>query len=160
MIRPVKESDAETITGIYNHYVAETVITFEEKEVGIKEMKDRIRKISSVYPFLVYEEEGNVKGYAYVSTWNTKMAYRYTAEVTIYMDKSFIGYGIGSLLFNALLQEVRKTALHALVSLITLPNENSIRLHEKFGFKQNACYKEVGYKFGQWLDVGNWELLL
>lgn len=160
MIRLVKESDAQAIADIYNHYVTNTIITFEEKKVGMAEMKDRIRKISSAYPYIVFEEEEHIKGYAYVSAWNTKMAYRYTAEVTIYLDKNYTGQGIGSQLFNALLQEARKTSLHALVSLITLPNEYSIRLHEKFGFEQNACYKEVGYKFNQWLDVGNWQLLL
>lgn len=160
MIRPVKESDAEAIAAIYNYYITNTAITFEENEISAAEMRERILKISSAYPYLVFEEEGTVKGYAYVSTWNTKMAYRYTAEVTIYLDKSCIGQGAGSQLFSALLQEVRKTSLHVLVSLITQPNEHSVRLHEKFGFKQNAYYKEVGYKFNRWLDVGSWELLL
>lgn len=160
MIRPVKESDAKAIADIYNYYVTNTVITFEEDRVSTEAMADRIRTISSTYPYLVFEESGNIKGYAYVSVWNKRSAYRYTAEVTIYLDNNCIGQGIGSRLFDSLLQEVRKTSLHVLVSLITLPNEPSIRLHEKFNFYKNAHYKEVGKKFGRWLDVGNWELLL
>lgn len=73
MIRLVKESDAQAIADIYNHYVTNTIITFEEKKVGMAEMKDRIRKISSAYPYIVFEEEEHIKGYAYMSTWNTKI---------------------------------------------------------------------------------------
>jgi phosphinothricin acetyltransferase len=160
MIRPVTIRDAAPVCGIYNYYVKNTAISFEETPVSIKEMQIRIQEISSTFPWLVLEEEGEVLGYAYVHKWQERIAYRYSAEDTIYIKTGFERKGLGQQLFTAILEAIRKTDLHALVAGITLPNEPSIVLHEKFGFKKIAQFPEIGYKQDHWLDVGYWELIL
>ncbi|MDR2768126.1 MAG: GNAT family N-acetyltransferase [Treponema sp.] len=160
MIRSVKSGDAKNIAGIYNHYVRETVITFEERPVSIGEMTGRIAEVSAKYPWLVLEEDGDVVGYAYVNTWKERNAYRYAAELSIYLKTGLEGKGWGTELMKALLGAVRKTELHALVAGITLPNERSVALHEKFGFVKIAQFNEIGFKLGRRLDVGYWELIL
>jgi phosphinothricin acetyltransferase len=160
MIRPVKPADASAIAGIYNYYINNTVITFEEIPVSINEMGERIRMVSKKYPWLVWEDDGEVKGYAYVNTWKDRSSYRFSAEISIYVKIGSQRKGIGGELFGRLLEEARKTTIHTLVSGITLPNDASTTLHEKFGFKRIAVFHEVGFKFSQWLDVGYWELAL
>lgn len=160
MIRPVKPGDALSIVNIYNYYIKNTVISFEEIPLSVKDMEERILKISARYPWLVWEESGDLTGYVYVNTWKEKSAYRYAAELSIYIKQGFQGKGMGRELLNRLLGEIRKTNLHVLVAGITLPNEASVALHEKFGFKKAACFSEIGFKSGQWLDVGYWELIL
>jgi phosphinothricin acetyltransferase len=160
MIRPVKGGDAKNIAGIYNHYVRETVITFEERPVSIGEMTERIAVISAKYPWFVLEEDGDVSGYAYMNTWKERYAYRYAAELSIYLKTGLEGKGRGTELMTTLLDAVRKTELHALVAGITLPNERSVALHEKFGFVKIAQFNEIGFKLGNRLDVGYWELIL
>jgi phosphinothricin acetyltransferase len=160
MIRPVRLSDAEAIRGIYNYYIEHTVITFEEIPLSISEMEERIRKISSSYPYLVWEENEKVTGYSYINTWKERAAYRYAAELSIYLENGKQGRGMGRALLARILEEVRKTGIHVLVSGITLPNDRSAALHEKFGFKEIARFNEIGYKDDRWLDVGYWELIL
>jgi L-amino acid N-acyltransferase YncA len=159
-IRKVEICDAADISSIYNYYVENTIITFEEVPVSTEEMASRIESISSQYPFLVYEENRKVIGYAYVTQWKARSAYRYSAEDTVYLHPDAKGKGIGSILLRQLLEEVKNTELHVLVGGIALPNEASIALHEKFGFKKIGQFEEIGFKFGKWIDVGYWELKL
>ncbi|MDR1506650.1 MAG: GNAT family N-acetyltransferase [Treponema sp.] len=160
MIRPVKKDDAKNIAGIYNYYVRETVATFEERPVSIGEMTGRITAIGAKYPWLVLEEDGDVVGYAYVNTWKEREAYRYAAELSIYLKTGLEGKGRGTELMKALLEAVKKTELHVLVAGTTLPNERSIALQKKFGFTKIAQFKEIGFKLGRRLDVEYWELIL
>jgi L-amino acid N-acyltransferase YncA len=159
-IRTVKKEDSRRICEIYNFYVQNTCISFEEALVSREEMEKRISTISSAYPFLAYEVGGELLGYAYANRWKERSAYRYVAEVTVYLDKDHLGKGIGRELIKALLDESKKRGFHALMAVISLPNEKSIRLHEEFGFKKAAHFTEVGYKQDKWIDVGYWELLL
>ena len=161
MLRPVCSADGAAICAVYNHYIENTIISFEETPLQTAEMEERIREISAKYPFLVWEEEGGeINGYAYANTWRARSAYRHSAEVSIYLKNGFQGRGIGRELMTKLLAELRKTDIHTLVAGIALPNENSVALHEKFGFKKAAHFGEIGRKFGKWLDVGYWELIL
>lgn len=160
MIRTVKSTDAMAICGIYNHYVTHTVISFEENPVSIKEMERRIGDISAVYPWLVWEEAGELMGYAYVHPWKDRIAYRFSVENSIYLKQGHERKGLGTCLLTRLLEEVKKTSVHGVIAGITLPNEGSIALHEKLGFTKIAQFKEIGFKLNQWLDVGYWELLL
>jgi len=172
MIHPVSPDNAARyaaeICAIYNHYIENTTISFEEIPLRQTEIEERIRGISVKYPYLVWLDEasdggtdGNVvNGYAYINTWKERSAYRYSAETSIYVRDGFQGKGLGGKLMEALLQEVRKTDIHALVAGITLPNDQSVALHEKFGFKKIGRFMEVGRKFGKWLDMGYWELVL
>jgi phosphinothricin acetyltransferase len=160
MIRPVKESDAEAILGIYNYYIENTVVTFEELPLSLAEMSARIRAISANYPYLVREDEGEVTGYAYVNTWKERSAYKYSAETSVYLKHGTQGKGWGKELLGSLLEAVKTTHLHNLISGITLPNEASIGMVEHFGYKKIGQFHEVGFKKGKWMDVGYWELIL
>ncbi|MDR0312254.1 MAG: GNAT family N-acetyltransferase [Treponema sp.] len=160
MIRPVKESDADAILNIYNYYIENTVITFEELPLSLAEMSARILTISASYPYLVREDEGELTGYAYVNTWKERTAYKYSAEASVYLKHGTQGKGRGKELLGSLLEAVRLRPLHVLISGITLPNEPSIGMVEHFGFKKIGQFYEVGFKKGQWLDVGYWELIL
>jgi len=161
MIRPVEFKDAAAICAIYNYYIENTIITFEEAPLQTAEMEDRIRKISEKYPYLVWEDEaGEINGFAYINTWKERSAYKYAAELSIYLRHGFQGRGMGAKLMEELLKEVRKIKIHSLIAGITIPNEKSVTLHEKFGFKKVAYFTEIGYKFDKWIDVGYWELLI
>jgi phosphinothricin acetyltransferase len=159
MIRTVTPEDAAAICGIYNYYVENTAVTFEEEAVPVSVMENRINTVTAKYPWLVYEEGRELLGYAYVHPWHERAAYRFTAEDSIYLGRGETGRGLGKALFVRLLEEVWKLDVHALMSVITIPNEASTALHEKFGFKQVGCFAQVGYKFSRRLDVGYWELV-
>jgi phosphinothricin acetyltransferase len=160
VIRPVKTEDAAAICGIYNPYVVNTAVTFEESPVPVDQMEERIQKISARYPWFVWEEAGEILGYAYLHAWHERLAYRYSAEDSIYIRESCLGRGIGKALLAGLLEKARGMDIHVIMSVITVPNERSVGLHEKFGFKKTGHFKEIGYKLGRRLDVGYWEHIL
>lgn len=160
-LRDVCETDAEAIVAIYNHYIVNTVVTFEEQAVTPNEMLSRIESvISASLPWIVVEQDGQVAGYAYASKWHGRCAYRYTAESTVYLDRHSIGRGLGTRLYEALLMKLQRKAMHVVIGGVALPNAASVALHEKLGFMKAAHYHEVGYKFGRWIDVGYWERTL
>jgi L-amino acid N-acyltransferase YncA len=159
-LRAVRPEDASAISEIYNHYVLRTQITFEEASVAPEEMRRRILQVTQTLPWLVCEEDGRLIGYSYATRWRERPAYRFTVEATVYLEPASVGKGRGSALLGALLTELRKREVHCVIGGIALPNEASVALFEKFGFRQVAHFKEVGYKFGRWIDVGNWEVLL
>lgn len=159
MIRHIKVEDSDQICNIYNHYVKNTIITFEEESVSEAEMQERIKNTPQNLPWLVFVEENRIYGYAFTSAWKSRCAYKNSVESTIYLDKDLSGKGIGSLLYQELLDRLRKLNYHTVIAGIALPNEKSIRLHEKFGFEKVAHFKEVGYKFNCWIDVGYWQLV-
>ena len=160
MIRPATAADAPQIAEIYNQHVRETVITFEEQPVADEEMARRIAETMAEYPWLVSELDGVMVGYAYASSWKRRSAYRYAVESTIYLAPEFHGRGLGSELYRALIAEMRARGFHCAIGGISLPNPASIALHEKLGYKHIGQFREVGWKFGKWVDVGHWELLL
>ena len=160
MIRPVELLDCKAIADIYNYYIETTVITFEEVPILVSEMQNRVNEIRKLFPYLVYEENGEILGYAYVDAFHSRSAYRFTLEDSIYVRNGCQGKGIGKALLNELLNEVKKTDTHSIMAKIALPNERSVKLHEAFGFKNVGTLKEVGRKFDKWLDVGYWELIL
>ena len=158
MIRPATRNDAESIARIYNHYILNTIITFEEEAVSVDDMADRIDEIQSApLPWLVIEQDGIIAGYAYASKWKGRCAYRYSAESTIYLADGYIGQGLGYRLYEALLLQLQAVGYHAVIGSISMPNPSSIALHEKFGMSQVAHFREVGWKFGRWIDVGYWQ---
>jgi phosphinothricin acetyltransferase len=101
-----------------------------------------------------------VVGYAYATKWRVRPAYRHSVESTIYLDQAFAGRGLGRVLYETLLDELRRRELHRVIAGIALPNEASVGLHEAIGFRKAAHFSEVGRKFGRWIDVGYWELKL
>jgi L-amino acid N-acyltransferase YncA len=160
MIRPARITDSQALADIYNQYIASSAVTFEEVVITAKMMGERIQKTSKLFPWLVFEVQGELLGYASATEWKSRSAYRYTAESTAYVKIGHEGKGIGSALYGRLIAELKGSDVHAVVAGITLPNEPSIILHEKMGFEKVAHFKETGYKFGEWRDVGYWELLL
>ncbi len=161
MIREAIESDAKAIAEIYNYYIRNTVITFEEEEVSTSHFAERINNIQkSGYSWLVVIENDDIIGYAYASKWNERAAYRNTVEISIYLSHSTTSKGWGTKLYQALFSHLHHKSIHTAIGTITLPNTASIALHEKFGMEKVAHFKEVGYKFGKWLDVGYWQVRL
>lgn len=161
MIREVLPEDAEAIADIYNPYILNTVITFEEDPVTPEEIRSRIEKVQALgLPYLVMEQNQRVIGYAYASQWRSRAAYRNTVETSIYLDQALAGKGLGTILYKELLDRLRKLHIHVVLGGITLPNPVSVGLHEKLGFKKVAHFPQVGYKFGHWLDVGFWEIVI
>jgi len=158
--RPVEREDARAICDIYNHYVKETTITFEEDAVSADEMADRIEKITSSHPWFVLEEEGELVAYAYASPWRVRSAYRFSSELTVYVHKDWRGRGFGSAIYSHLIQTMIDKGAHCLYGGIALPNEGSAAIHEKLGFSKCGHFHEVGFKFGKWIDVGYWEKVI
>ena len=159
MIRHILKKDATSITDIYNHYISETVATFETEVVSPTQMLSRISNIQShELPWLVAEDgNGRVIGYAYASKWRERFAYRFSVEVTVYLSPDSLGHGVGTQLYDALFAELKLRSIHSVIGGITLPNQASVALHEKFSLEKVAHFKEVGFKFNQWLDVGYWQ---
>lgn len=153
-------NDLRQICEIYNHYIKNTHISFEESAVSESDMEARIEAIIPSLPWLVYEEQSQILGYAYAAKWKERQAYRHTVESTVYLRPEARGKGIGFALYKALLAQLKEQAYHAVIGGISLPNEASIRLHEKLGFQKVAHFSQLGNKFDKWVDVGYWELLL
>lgn len=160
MLRHCSPMDATQVCAIYNHYVRETTITFEESPVSEPEMARRITDITSHLPWLVWEADGAILGYAYAAPWKSRAAYRHSVETSVYLAPQAIGRGVGSQLYAALIAELRKRAVHCVIGGAALPNPASAALHEKLGFQKVAEFRQVGFKFGQWIDVAYWELML
>lgn len=160
-IRPATNADAASIAGIYNHYVENTAISFEESAVSAQAMAGRIGDVTAAsFPWLVAEHTGQVVGFAYATQWKARGAYRYSAECTVYLSPDVVGAGLGRRLYTALFAELRSRQYHVAIGCIALPNPASIALHEKMGMTQVAHFKEVGYKFGRWIDIGYWQCAL
>ena len=161
MIREVLASDCEAICEIYNEYIVHSTATFEVEAMTVEEMTRRIRETAARFPYLVWTgEDGRVDGYAYAHPWQVRAAYGWTWETTVYVRRGCGGRGIGSALMRRLIEECRRRGCHALVACITAENADSRRLHERLGYKQVSLFEEVGRKFGRWLDVTDYELLL
>ncbi len=152
--------DAPAICAIYNPYVAQTTVTFEEVAVSARQMKRRIAEVTRRLPWIVCEHNGAVLGYAYATAWKSRSAYRHSVETTIYLDRNLTGRGIGTELYRTLLARLRAHDVHCVAGGIALPNAASVALHEKLGFVKVAQFPQIGLKFGQWIDVGYWQLTL
>jgi len=157
MIRKATRNDAKEIAEIYNYYVANSIATFAEKPIPEKEM---ITNINESICWFVYEENNEIIGYAYASRWKQRSAYRFTVESSVYIKPNTLNKRIGTQLYTKLLKELKILKIHVVIGGMSLPNKASQLLHEKFGFKKVAHFKEVGFKFNKWIDVGYWELLM
>jgi phosphinothricin acetyltransferase len=158
-LRPVKLDDAAQIAQIYNYYIKNTHHTFETEPLSVDEMRKRIGEIGEKYPYLVFEEDGEILGYAYAAQFKLRQAYAYSAEVSIYVKSEAKQRKIGTQLYVKLFDQLAETNVHAIFAGIALPNDASIIFHERFGFEKVAHFKDVGYKLGRWIDVGYWEMI-
>lgn len=160
-IREATPADALALASIYNHYVTNTTVTFEEQPVSAAEMGERLGEvIKAQLPFLVAESASEVIGFAYASKWKGRCAYRFSVETTVYLADGRQGRGIGSALYLGLISRLQDAGFHAAIGGIALPNDPSVALHEELGFAQVARFRQVGFKFNRWIDVGYWERLL
>jgi L-amino acid N-acyltransferase YncA len=161
VIRQAVSADAEGIARIYNHYIRETIVTFEEEPVATSEMAKRLADTAAdLLPWLVAEQGGAIVGYARASKWKPRSAYRFAVETTIYLAPDCLGTGAGTRLYQFLLGELKNLKLHTAIGGIALPNAGSVALHEKLGFRKVAHFAEVGFKFGKWIDVAYWQIPL
>ena len=159
MIRPVTAQDAGAIRALYNHYIDNTVVSFEELPVTDAEIAARIGKVHAAgLPWLVAEEAGVLLGYAYAAPWQERSAYRFCALVSVYLAPDKVGKGLGTQLYEALFAALRNsTQIRWVIGGIALPNAASVALHEKMGMKKVGVHPQVGFKFGRWVDVGYWQ---
>lgn len=161
MIREVLTSDTEAICEIYNEYILHSTATFEVEPVTVEEVERRMVEIPLRCPYLVWTGEGGrVDGYAYAHLWQERAAYGRTWETTVYVRRGCGGQGIGTALMGRLIEDCRRAKCHTLIACITAENAESRRLHERLGFRQVSQFREVGRKFGRWLDVTDYELIL
>jgi L-amino acid N-acyltransferase YncA len=158
-IRKVELEDAAQIAEIYNYYIQNTHQTFETEPLSADEMRARIAETISSYPYLVAEEDGEILGYAYAAQFKLRQAYAYSAEVSIYVRNAAKQRGLGTRLYEKLFDDLAETNVHAMVAGISLPNDASVKFHEKLGFTKVAHFRQIGYKLGRWIDVGYWELI-
>ncbi|RST31783.1 N-acetyltransferase [Sphingomonas ginkgonis] len=155
LIRLATAGDAAAIAEIYAPYVRATRITFEEIAPGTAEMRARMG--SPHHPWLIAEESGAALGYACATPYHLRSAYRWTCEVGIYLAAAAQGRGLGTELLGTLLELLRLQGYSAAIGTIALPNPSSIRLHEKLGFRPAGHYRAIGFKQGEWVDVGRWQ---
>jgi phosphinothricin acetyltransferase len=154
-IRPAERHDVPRLTQIYNYYVLNTAVTFDIEPYTVEKRYTWFEQFSTTgrHRLLVAEDEGVVLGYAGTTGFRVKAAYDTTVETTIYCDQKAIGKRIGSRLYEALFDALKKEDVHRLVAGYTLPNDASAALHSRCGFKPVGIYSEVGRKFGRYWDV-------
>ena len=161
LIRQASPSDAEPIQAIYAPIVANTAISFEEMPPTSQEIAIRITDtLDKGYPYLVADRDGLAIAYAYAGPHRARPAYRWSVDVTVYVAEEARGSGVGRSLYTELLESLHQAKFHAAFAGIALPNPGSIALHEAVGFEHVGIYRDVGYKFGRWHDVGWWQRTL
>ena len=160
MIRIAREEDAERLLEIYRYYVTDTAITFEYEVPSEEEFRGRIRHTLERYPYLVYEKEGRIVGYAYVGPFKERRAYDWAVETSIYVDRTERGSGIGRALYEALEQVLRLQGIRNAEACIAAPRGEdpyltpaSIRFHERLGYQLAGTFRQCAYKFGRWYDM-------
>jgi len=155
LIRLAGEADAEQIASIYRPYVEQSRISFEEFAPDSAEI---VRRMSGpIHPWLVVEDDGPIVGFASTSPMRNRNAYRWSVETGIYVAPEAQGRGLGRRLLAAHLDLLERQGFVTIVAGIALPNEASVALHEKLGFALSGVERGVGFKLGQWIDVGRWQ---
>lgn len=152
-IRMIEEKDIQTVLDIYKPYIETTAITFETEVPTYEEFVQRVNHKLEQFPWLVYEEEGKILGYAYASLMRERAAYSWDAELSVYLQEGNHGLGIGSKLYLVLEAILKEMNFVNLYGCITYPNEKSVRLHQKLGYKEIGIFHNSGYKLGSWHDV-------
>ena len=160
MIRKVSLDDVPQIAAIYNYYIENTAITFETEKLTDDEMRRRIAAIAADNPYFVEDVDGIIIGYSYFHRWKEREAYKHSVETSVYVHPDHHHHGTGRKLMHALIDAAKDYDVHCMIACVTCPNEPSENLHHELGFKQVSLFKEVGKKFGQWLDVYDFELIL
>jgi L-amino acid N-acyltransferase YncA len=153
---PEPDGDGAGCASVYEPYVADGVSSLEAVTPDRHEMAARIESYSARHPWLVAELDGEVVGYAYASEHRSRAAYRWAADTTVYVSGAHHRQGIGRALYGALLPLLVRQGMYVACAGITLPNQASVALHERFGFEPLGVYRGIGFKHGTWRDVGWW----
>lgn len=153
MIRDAKEHDAARLLEIYTPYVTDAAISFETEAPSLTEFAARITSVQKQYPYIVCEMDGMVVGYAYATRHRARAAYRYSADLSIYVDQAYHRKGVGRALYGKLFELLRKRCVYTAYVGIALPNDKSMGFHKSFGFEEVGTYHNVGYKAGKWIHV-------
>lgn len=160
-MRQVTIQDAGRICEIYNYYVLHTAVTFDTEIFTLEMMENKIRNVLSAgYDYWVYEMDDRIVGFCHLSQWKPRIGYRFTAETSIYVDKDYLCHGIGKKMMKYLVENVDREKIHTILSCISQPNVASVAVHERFGFHLAGLYQQIGFKLGEWRDVGYWQLML
>ena len=160
-IRPATPEDAAAIAQIYAPYVTDSAVSFETEPPAADEIEARMKAGADLYPWLSAEsEDGGIAGYAYAAPFRTRRAYRFAVETTVYLRAEAQGRGIGRLLYVPLLALLEGQGFTQAIAAIALPNDASVKLHERLGFRHAGTYGQVGFKLGRWWDVGLWQRAL
>lgn len=159
-IRLADLADAEQMLAIYAPVIRDSAISFESEPPTLDELGGRVERTLLQWPWLVYEANGRVLGYAYASQFRAREAYQWTTEVTVYVDSTRHRGGVGRGLYTSLLACLSLQGYRLAIAAITLPNAASVGLHEHLGFRRVGVFDSVGYKLGRWHDVGFWQLAL
>jgi phosphinothricin acetyltransferase len=160
MIRTARDEDAAAIHAIYAPSVSAGTATFETELPGVEVMRERIHARLQRYPWLVWEESGEVLAYGYAGRFRERAAYDWIAETSIYVRADVHRRGIARALYGVLLDVMRLQGIHQAVGVITLPGTTSVALHEAMGFRAAGIWHQCGYKLEQWWDVGVWQKTL
>lgn len=159
-IRIARETDAASIGAIYGPHVSDGAATFETAVPGVETMGMRIRTRLAHYPWLVWDEDGAVRGYACASRFRERAAYDWIAETSVYVHPDAQRRGIARRLYGALLDVLRLQGVTQAVAVITLPGPGSVAFHQALGFAPAGTWRRCGWKLGRWWDVGLWQLEL
>lgn len=152
-LRPANVTDLSAISAIYNHYVGTSTCTFALEKESMDDRESWFENRSSIHPVLVAEDAGLVIGWASLSAWNKRCAYAQTVESSVYIHHDHHRRGIGKTLMIRLLELAAELKLHSIIAGVSADQAASLTLHQLLGFTQVAQFKEVGFKFGRWLDV-------
>ena len=153
IVRPATEDDLPGILEIYNDAIINTTATFDTEPQTLEEKREWLRETSYPYVVLVAERDGQIVGWASLRRFRQKVAYRFTAEDSVYIRADLLGQGIGSLLMKSLMQSAVDNGFRTVIAGIAGDNPASLRLHRQFGFALVGVEREVGYKFERWIDV-------
>jgi L-amino acid N-acyltransferase YncA len=159
-IRAARADDAGAIAAIYAPHVTVGTASFEEEAPDARAMRARMGKGDGLYPWLVATDGGDaggVLGFAYAGAYRERPAYRWTVETTVYVSGAVQRQGVGRLLYEALVDTLSAQGFAQAIAAVALPNDSSIALHEATGFRRAGVIREVGFKRGQWVDVGYWQ---
>ncbi len=152
--------DAKALLDIYAPYVENTTVSFEYDVPTVAEFRRRICEFSAEFPYIVCVLENEIVGYAYAHRYKTRHAYRFAAELSIYMKQTAAHRGLGKRLYGALISMLREMGYKNLYGIVTVPNPASFRLHTGMGFAEAGREHRVGYKFGKWIDTVLFELCI
>lgn len=160
IIRLATSKDAAAILNIYAPYIQHTSLTFEQDVPPLKDFENRITDYLKSWPWLICEIDGILAGYAYASRYRERICYQWSVECSVYIHDNYQQTGIANALYEGLMEILKRQGYVNVYAVINLPNPKSVSFHERFGFKWFATFDHVGYKLGEWKNVGWWQIML